>query len=225
MPARARIVRGSAQLVIEVLAIGDPGQAVDAGLALRARQVGAQPVDLARCLPELLLQLHRPALHLPGRIQDVADQGAQLAGLRLLAQRVAEADQLVRVAGRIAGHAADMAEQLGHRRLDALAGLVEQAQLAPGAKEAIVQLGQNVVAEPFAPAFQRQQAAAQLRVAAGTMAVPDQIVVRGRRDAMTGHGGQRGLGEQLRLIDQIDRDHLVCDYARQVAMNGLGIFG
>jgi hypothetical protein len=75
---------------------------------------------------------------------------------------------------------------------------------------------QNVVAEPFAPAFQRQHAAAQLRIAAGTMAVPDQIVVRGRRDAVSGHGGQRSLGELLRVFDRIDRDHLVCDYAGQL---------
>jgi hypothetical protein len=30
---------------------------------------------------------------------------------------------------------------------------------------------------------------------------------------MTGHGGQRSLGELLRVLDRIDRDHLMCDYA------------
>jgi hypothetical protein len=94
-----------------------------------------------------------------------------------------------------------------------LAGLIEQAQLAPDAKEPIVQLGQDVLAEPLAPAFQGRHAAAQFGVAAGAMAVPDQIVVGSRRDAMTGHGGQRSLGELLRVLDRIDRDHLMCDYA------------
>src|SRR5690606_17151041 len=74
--------------------------------------------------------------------------------------------------------------------------------------ELLVQLGQNLVAEAVAARLQGGDAPAQLRVAAGAVAVPDHVVVRGRRDAEAGHDGQCRLGETPGLLDRIGIDHM-----------------
>jgi hypothetical protein len=129
-------------------------------------------------------------------------------------QRIAELGQLLAVARRIAAHAAGLGEQLRHSRLDALTGLVEQPDLAPRAKEPVVQLRQHFLVEPLAAALQSLQVATELRVCAGAVAVPDQIIVRGGRDAEAGHGGQRRLGQALGLRHRIGRGHVSGNHER-----------
>ena len=202
--AGARLLGRDAELVVEVFAVGDAGQAVGVRLVLGVGEIGPQAFDLLRRFRHLGLDPPRMRQHVAGRVDDLADQRLHIGRGLGVVELAAQGLQAVAVGGGAPGHAADQGEQLGHRGLDPLAGLVEQPDLAAGAEEPLVQLGQAGLGERLALLLDLAQALAQFGVAARAVAIPDPIVVRARRDLPLGHRRERGGGQCPRLFDRLE---------------------
>ena len=110
-------------------------------------------------------------------------------------------------------HAADQGEQLGHRGLDPLAGLIEQPDLTAGAEEPLVQLREAGLGQRLALRLDLAQALGQFGVAARAVTIPDAIVIRARRDLPLGHRRERGGGKSARLFNGVEMHAAALDVA------------